>query len=46
MTLEPQLISEADATRLIGRKSDEFEAILGYRGRPALIHVDDMVLVG
>ncbi len=38
--------SSDDATRLIGRKSDEFEAILGYRGRPALIHVDDMVLVG
>ena len=37
--------SSEDATRLIGRKSDEFEAILGYRGRPALIHVDDMVLV-
>ncbi len=37
--------SSEDATRLIGRKSDEFEAILGYRGRPALIHVDDMVIV-
>jgi len=37
--------SSEDAARLIGRKSDEFEAILGYRGRPALIHVDDMVLV-
>jgi glutamate 5-kinase len=38
--------SAEDATRLIGRKSDDFEAILGYRGRPSLIHVDDMVLVG
>jgi len=38
--------SSEDATRLIGHKSDAFEAILGYRGRPALIHVDDMVLVG
>ncbi len=38
--------SSEDAIKLIGRKSDEFEAILGYRGRPALIHVDDMVLVG
>ena len=37
--------SSEDAAKLIGRKSDEFEAILGYRGRPALIHVDDMVLV-
>ncbi len=38
--------SSEDAAKLIGRKSDEFEAILGYRGRPAIIHVDDMVLVG
>lgn len=38
--------SSEDAAKLIGRKSDEFEAILGFRGRPALIHVDDMVLVG
>jgi glutamate 5-kinase len=37
--------SSEDAAKLIGRKSDEFEAILGFRGRPALIHVDDMVLV-
>jgi glutamate 5-kinase len=36
--------SSEDAARLIGKKSDEFEAILGYRGRPALIHVDDLVL--
>jgi glutamate 5-kinase len=38
--------SSEDTARLLGRKSDEFEAVLGYRGRPALIHVDDMVLVG
>jgi glutamate 5-kinase len=37
--------SSDDAAKLIGKKSDEFEAILGYRGRPALIHVDDLVLV-
>lgn len=37
--------SSEDAAKLIGKKSDEFGAILGYRGRPALIHVDDMVLV-
>jgi glutamate 5-kinase len=36
--------SSEDAARLVGRKSDEFESILGYRGRPALIHVDDLVL--
>ncbi len=38
--------SSEDTARLLGRQSDEFETILGYRGRPALIHVDDMVLVG
>lgn len=38
--------SAEDAVKLIGRQSDDFETILGYRGRPALIHVDDMVLVG
>jgi glutamate 5-kinase len=38
--------SSEDAAKLLGRKSDEFESILGYRGRPALIHVDDLVLVG
>jgi glutamate 5-kinase len=37
--------SSEDAAKLIGRKSDDFESILGYRGRPSLIHVDDMVLV-
>lgn len=37
--------SSEDAARLVGRKSEEFEAVLGYRGRPALIHVDDLVLV-
>ncbi|MEZ5937283.1 MAG: glutamate 5-kinase [Hyphomonadaceae bacterium] len=36
--------SSEDATRLIGRNSTEIESILGYRGRPALIHVDDLVL--
>jgi glutamate 5-kinase len=37
--------SSEDAAKLIGKKSDEFETILGYRGRPALIHVDDLVLI-
>lgn len=37
--------SSDDAVRLIGRKSEEFEAILGYRGRPALVHVNDLVLI-
>lgn len=33
-----------DARAIIGRKSSEIEGILGYRGRPELIHRDDMVL--
>lgn len=32
-----------DARRIIGRKSDEIESILGYIGRRALIHRDDFV---
>ena len=36
--------SSEDAARLIGRNTSEIEAILGYRGRPALIHVDDLAL--
>lgn len=36
--------SSADAARIIGRHSDEIETILGYAGRPALIHRDDLVL--
>jgi glutamate 5-kinase len=34
----------AEAKRMIGRKSSELETILGYLGRPELIHRDDMVL--
>lgn len=37
--------SSADAVRIMGRHSDEIEVILGYAGRPALIHRDDLVLV-
>lgn len=36
----------ADAVRIKGRRSDEVEAILGYAGRPAIVHRDDMVLAG
>ncbi len=35
----------ADAERIIGHRSDEIEAILGWRGRDELIHRDDLVLV-
>jgi glutamate 5-kinase len=37
--------SSADASRVLGRHSEEIEEILGYAGRPALIHRDDLVLV-
>jgi len=33
-----------DATRIIGKRSKQIAAILGYEGRAALIHRDDMVL--
>ena len=33
-----------DATRLVGRRTVEIEAILGYRGRDEMIHRDDLAL--
>ena len=36
--------ARADAARIIGRKSGEIDAILGYAGRTELVHRDDMVL--
>ncbi|WP_293825651.1 glutamate 5-kinase [uncultured Brevundimonas sp.] len=33
-----------EAARIRGRRSDEIEAVLGYRGPSVLIHRDDMVL--
>ena len=32
-----------EARAILGRRSDEIEAVLGYPGRAALIHRDDMV---
>ena len=37
--------SRADAARIMGRKSDEIAAILGYHGRDELIHRDDLALL-
>ena len=34
----------AEATKIAGHRSDEIEAVLGYPGRAALIHRDDMAL--
>ena len=38
--------SATDAQALMGHPTDRFEAILGHRGRSALIHRDDLVLYG
>jgi glutamate 5-kinase len=36
--------AKEDAVRIIGRKTDEIAAILGFRGRTALVHRDDLTL--
>ncbi|MCK6450725.1 MAG: glutamate 5-kinase [Alphaproteobacteria bacterium] len=36
--------SSQDCARIIGHRSGEIEAILGYRGRDEMIHRDDLVL--
>ena len=36
--------ASTDAARIIGRRSADIEAILGWRGRDELIHRDDLVL--
>lgn len=35
-----------EANRIVGKKTSEIEAILGYPGRAAMVHRDDMVLRG
>ena len=37
--------SDADAARIIRRKSSEIEALLGFRGRAEMIHRDDLVIL-
>jgi glutamate 5-kinase len=36
--------SSTDAARILGRRSGEIEALLGYRGRDEMIHRDDLVM--
>jgi glutamate 5-kinase len=36
--------AQADAARIVGKKSSEIAAILGHQGRSELVHRDDMVL--
>jgi glutamate 5-kinase len=35
----------ADARRICGHRTEQIEAVLGYRGRDELIHRDDLVLL-
>jgi glutamate 5-kinase len=37
--------SDVDTARILGRRSGEIEALLGYRGREELIHRDDLVIL-
>ena len=37
--------SDDDARRVLGRKSAEIEALLGFRGRTELVHRDDLVML-
>jgi glutamate 5-kinase len=37
--------SDTDAARIMGRKSSEIEAVLGFRGGDEMIHRDDLVLL-
>ncbi|HEY2684244.1 MAG TPA: glutamate 5-kinase [Steroidobacteraceae bacterium] len=37
--------SDTDAARIIGRKSMDIEAVLGFRGRDEIVHRDDLVLI-
>ena len=37
--------ASADAARIAGHRSEEIEAILGWRGRDEIVHRDDLVLV-
>lgn len=37
--------NDADAARIMGRKSSEIAALLGFRGRDEMIHRDDLVIL-
>jgi glutamate 5-kinase len=38
--------NDRDAIRLIGKRSADIEALLGFRGRAEMIHRDDLVVTG
>jgi glutamate 5-kinase len=37
--------NDQDAARLVGKRSADIEALLGFRGRDEMIHRDDLVLM-
>ena len=37
--------NDRDSARLIGKRSADIEALLGFRGRDEMIHRDDLVLL-
>jgi glutamate 5-kinase len=37
--------SDGDAARIMGRRSADIEALLGFRGRDEIVHRDDLVLL-
>src|SRR6188508_2758916 len=37
--------SDRDAARIVGKRSAEIEALLGFRGRAEIIHRDDLVMM-
>ena len=37
--------SDADAARIMGRRSSEIESVLGFRGRDEMIHRDDLAIM-
>ena len=37
--------SDADAARILGRRSGEIERLLGFRGRDEMIHRDDLAIL-
>jgi glutamate 5-kinase len=37
--------SDSESARIMGRKSGDIEAVLGFRGREELIHRDDLVIL-
>ena len=44
-SLSPRRADADSARRIAGRRSDEIEAILGWRGRDEVVHRDDLVLL-